>query len=251
MIKLKHLILIFGMVFVLMNTCNAMNYKWSSTIPVEFVPLSNVDDENKLEYYMLKSNIVVFYEDKDFSNGDKYRQSAIEYKLNNYIKAYNTTLVSPTNTSCKFFVVGPKKLYVSHQINPDDKYVLDFVGWYVSENNGTFAYINKVPPHYKYAVISGVAVQKIIPDENGEYAVDVAGRKIKVDLRDDSLINKKIRTIKGLSNALNINITYISTGSESIDVIKEEDVDIDELDGLLDYYWFPIFLVQRSGILLR
>jgi len=238
MIKLKHLILIFGMVFVLMNTCNAMNYKWSSTIPVEFVPLSNVDDENKLEHYMLKSNIIIFYEDEDFNNGDKYKQSAIRYKLNNYIKAYNTTLVSPTNKSCEFFVVGHKKLYVPHQINPDDKYVLDFVGWYVSECNGTFAYINKVPPHYKHTVISGVAVQKTIPDENGEYAVDVAGRKIKVNLRDDDLINKKIETIKGLSKALNINITYISTGSESINVIKKEDVDVDELDDLLNYYWF-------------
>ena len=233
--KLKHLILIFGMIFVLVNTSNAMNYKWSSTIPVEFVPLSNIDDENKLEHYMSKSNIVIFYED---CNINKSYNSTIRDTLDNYTKTCNTTLVSPTNVSCKFYVVGPKKLYITHQINPDDKYILDFVGWYVSECNGTFAYINKVPPHYKHAVISGVAVQKTIPDENGEYELDIAGRKLKVDLRDDEAINKKIETIKGLSKVLNINLTYISTGSESLNVIKKDNIDVDELNDLLNYYWY-------------
>ena len=396
--KSKYLIIIIGIVFALFNTCHAINYKWSSTIPVEFVPLSSIDNSKQLDYYLNKQNIVVFYMDDNYSiktdewilykfnitritpskipdygnytfvNANNvfvlypkncvYRDkdgaliyntpmpvNNMEYKiqhippvkreknelipnyydyvlLNNgtffiYPKKYITRskdgsiiynpplnrnnsdyeleyknpipekmipnyydyvfvnkgvffiypkkyiirdkdgsiLFNPPvdvdkvpiyNVSTKLidaekgiYEIKPKKILITHPINPnEDKQIMDFVGYYVSEYNGTFAYIDKVPAHYKHALINGIVVQNAIPDENGDYAVDVAGRKIKVDLRDEGLINRKIKTIKGLSEILNINTTYITTGSENLKVISKENPNKDELNMLLNDYWF-------------
>ena len=341
--KLKYPSLILCMIFLLMNAGYALNYKWTSTIPVEFVPLSSIDNQTQLEYYLNKHNIVVFYIDEKYSiksndwilykfnitrvSPDKipdygnytlvssngvvvlypensvYRDkdgaliyntpmpvNDVEYKIqhvppvkqekNSIIPDYydyvlinnGTFIIYPQkyitrdddgaiiynppleikndnipiyNVSTKLidaekgvYEIKPKKILITHPINPDDKNILDFIGYYVSENNGTFAYINKVPPHYKHVLINGIVVQNAIPDKNGDYAVDVAGRKVKVDLRDDDLINKKIKTVKGLSEILNINATYISTGSENLKVIKKENPNKDELDALLNEYWF-------------
>ena len=75
------------------------------------------------------------------------------------------------------YEIKPKKVLITNHINPDDKDILDFVGYYVSENNGTFAYINKVPPRYKNTIATGIVIQKAIFDQDGEYVVDIAGRK--------------------------------------------------------------------------
>ncbi|AEH06391.1 hypothetical protein Metok_0404 [Methanothermococcus okinawensis IH1] len=402
------------MIFLLINAGYALEYKWSSTIPIEFVPLSSIHDKSELDNYLSNSNIVLFYMDDDFiknpknwilyelnitevepdkipdygnytylnknniftiypkkyvyrdnsgaliystpkefnnskykiehitpekqyipsklpdldgyayisknnvcviypekyvyrdntgaliyvyskyENNDNYNNNNNSYNTNNdnngeykliyespkyvpdyynyaYISRNNVFIIYPKkylymdddgaliynppanppneekvyNISTRLldgekgiFEIKNKKILITHPISKNDKSILDFIGHYVSENNGTFVYINKAPPYYKHVLINGVVVQKAVPDKNGDYVVDVAGRKIKVDLRDDSIINKKIKTLKGICNILNANLTYISTGSENLKVIKEENPDKDELDTLLNDYWF-------------
>ena len=83
--KLKYPSLILCMIFLLMNAGYALNYKWTSTIPVEFVPLSSIDNQTQLEYYLNKHNIVVFYIDEKYS-----------IKSNDWILyKFNITRVSP------------------------------------------------------------------------------------------------------------------------------------------------------------
>jgi hypothetical protein len=340
---LKNTILFFGIVIILVNSTYAMEYKWTSTIPVEFVPISSISNSNQLDNYLNNNNIVIFYIDKDYSmryddwilhkfnitenipgkvpdygnytfvdangvvvvfpkncvyrdnngaliyytpmtqvNGDMpYKiQHITQNTENRYIPNYHdyeyinngTFIIFPKkyitrnkdgvllynpamlindnatiyNVSTKLldarngiYEIKPKKILIIHPISTSDESLMDFVGWYVSQNNGTFAYINKVPPYYKHVLISGVAVQKIVPDEYGDYAIDVAGRKIKVDLRNEKLISNKLQSIKGISKLLNINITYITTGSEGINVVeKDGSIDPDELKELWNDYWF-------------
>ncbi len=398
--NLKYSIIITGIIIscVLMNTCNAMEYKWASSIPVKYVPLSAINNSNQLNHYLNSKNIVIFYMDGKYNpekdnwilykfnitrvnpgiipnygnysiidtdeaivvyhgngiyrsddgtliyttpmyvNNSKYKiqhitptkheiydvvpnyygyellsnGTVIVYpkkyvKLNNNVLIFNppandsgyvnytysykkypkvipeyynyilinkgnviiypkkyvklnsddvlifnppaniTNNVPIYNVSTKLidakngiYEIKSRKLLITHPIDPNSKQALDIAGWCVSENNGTFVYINEVPPNYKHVVISGVVVQKIVPNEYGDYAIDVAGRKIRVSLINDTVVAEKIRTIKLLSQLLDINITYISTGSESINVVKKnyEDIGKSELDSLLDDYWF-------------
>ncbi|ABR56323.1 hypothetical protein [Methanococcus aeolicus] len=233
---MKKYVFIVGIIFLLVNGCNAMNYKWSSTIPIEYIPLSSITSEKQFDYYLNNENIVIFYTDKNYlSSNDNIFMGNDDEK----IIAMPKKILMPIDAEKGIYGIKPKKILMTNPINPDDKDILDFVGNYVSENNGSFAYINKVPPKYEQVVINGVAVQKVVPDENGEYAISVAKRKIKVDMIDDKLLTKKINSIKSLSELLNINITYISTGSENIkDIKKENIVDNNELNDLLNNYWF-------------
>jgi len=282
-------IAILCMFIVLLTNNHAMEYKWYSTIPIEYVPLSTIDNEKQLNRYLNNDNIVVFYIDRDYN---PKRDDWVLYKFNitrvvpkeipnyynyTYINTGNSIVIYPKNslyrddngviiynppvpvnnsnngtfippvynTSTKLldpkkgiYEIKPKKLLITNHINPDDKDILDFVGYYVSENNGTFAYINKVPPGYKSTIVTGIVVQKVIFDKDGKYVVDIAGRKLKVDLRDDDLIDKKLKHIEALSKLLNVNVTYISTGSENLNIIEKKDIDKDELDSLLNNYWF-------------
>ena len=240
----------------LLLSCNAIDteYKWASTIPIHYVPLSSINSEDELNYYLNNDNIVIFYIDKKYNIErkdwildkllNKFNISRIvpekihgyeEYPVNNTPYVLNNKLIY--NEKC-IFEIKPKKILITYNIDPDSKEIMDFVGYYVSKNNGTFAYINKVPPRYKHILITGVAVQKAVLDDKGDYIIDVAGRKLKVDWRDDGFINKKIKHLKTLSKLLNINITYISTGDELLDVIEKSDIDKDELEDLLNNYWF-------------
>ncbi|GBF35945.1 hypothetical protein [Methanofervidicoccus abyssi] len=240
----------------LLLSCNAIDteYKWASTIPIYYVPLSSINSEDELNYYLDNDNIVIFYIDKKYNIErkdwildkllNKFNISRIvpekihgyeEYPVNNTLYVLNNKLMY--NEKC-IFEIKPKKILITYNIDPDSKEIMDFVGYYVSKNNGTFAYINKVPPRYKHILITGVAVQKAVLDDKGDYIIDVAGRKLKVDWRDDGFINKKIKHLKTLSKLLNINITYISTGDELLDVIEKSDIDKDELEDLLNDYWF-------------
>ncbi|HID47459.1 MAG TPA: hypothetical protein EYP47_01995 [Methanococcaceae archaeon] len=159
----------------------------------------------------------------------------VEVKEDTAVYNITTRVIDPERG---IFEIKPKKILITYHIDPESKEILDFVGYYVSENNGTFAYINKVPPRYRHTLITGVAVQKAVLDDNGDYVVDVAGRKLKVDWREDKIISKKIKHFKALSKLLDINITYISTGDELLDVIQESDIDKEELKELLNHYWF-------------
>ena len=136
------------------------------------------------------------------------------------------------------FEIKPRKVLITHNIDPDSKEILDFVGYYVSQHNGTFAYINKVPPRYRHTLVTAVAVQKAVLDKRGEYIVKVAGRNLKVEWRDDQLLNRKIKHLKALSALLRINLTYISTGDEILDIIETTKIDRKELEELLNNYWF-------------
>ncbi len=387
------------MILLLLNSSFAMNYKWSSTIPIEYVPLSSITTEKQLNNYLNNDNIVVFYMDNDYSKKDDWKlyklnitrttidkipdygdykfinientvviysdnsvyrdkDGAIIYttpkKVNNskykiqhiepvkkeihsmipdydgyalltngtfvlYPKKYiirnkdgsitynpplnrsnnkknmdYTTLYKHTedmvpnyydhilvnqnnvfvlypkkyvirnkdgiliyspgvnssnipvynittkllNVEKGIYEIKPKKILITNNINPENKDILDFIGQYVSKNNGTFAYINKVPPKYNQVLITGIAIQKVKPDENGDYAISIAKRKIKVDIVSEDLLKRKIDSIKALSNLLNINITYISTGSENIKYIEKDNLQKDELDSLVNTYWF-------------
>jgi len=188
--------------------------------------------------FVNQNNVFVIYPQKYITrdeDGALIYSPSLDIKDNLPIYNVSTKLIDAEKG---IYEIKPKKILITNPINPDDKDILDFVGNYVSECNGTFAYINKVPPKYEQVVINGVAVQKVVPDENGEYAISVAKRKIKVDMIDDNLLTKKINSIKALSELLNINITYISTGSENIKDIKEENIDNGELEDLLNNYWF-------------
>jgi len=273
--------------FTLVGVVNGVPYKWASTIPVEFVPLSNMDNSKEVDYYLNKPNIVIFYIDDNFKLNDRSKEILRHLNITQdkepigVIPDYGNYTFISTNG---FFVVYPKKyvyrsenggalifnppkevnenkdvfevknllldeknsiyeiknkkLFVPYPASLENKKILDFVGQYVAENGGTFAYINKVPPFYKQVVISGVAVQNAIPDPQGDSAISVAGRKITVDVRDEEIINKKINKIKIISKLLNINTTYITTGSENINIIKENRPTNDEIKTLLNDYWF-------------
>ncbi|AEF96541.1 hypothetical protein [Methanotorris igneus] len=250
--------------FMLMNISSAnIPYKWTSTIPVYFVPISSI---NNVSYYLSSDSIVVFYIDKDFECNEK--MSKILPAINVYNNYHISPSAIPGNKTFKsiepifvyskdgkkyienFIVRGvkisenppvyevyDKKLFIPQTIDKNDKAILDVVGEYVAKKGGIFAYINKVPPYHKHVVVSGVVVEKIIPNPNGESAVVVAGRRIPVEVRDDEEISKKIAIIKKLSEIMNFNVTYITTGSENIEIIKKSSLEDDEKI-LLNQYWF-------------
>ena len=214
-------------------------YKWSSTIPVSLVGLSEVGHYG-VDTYLNRSGIdIIYYEDYP-----KYTSKIREIRLKNYLlkineeKYYGAVIKNPFNKNQKFYIVGNKKLFIPQDINMNEKDILDFIGWYVAKNGGTFAYINKVPYGYNQTLITGVVVQKVVPDKDGDYAVSIAGRNIRVDIRDDDILTKRLKGILTASKALGVNITYISTGTENINMIEKEDVSTDELLDLLNYYWF-------------
>ncbi|NPA62484.1 MAG: hypothetical protein GXN95_02900 [Methanococci archaeon] len=135
------------------------------------------------------------------------------------------------------YEIKKNKLLILYPTSLNDKSTLDIIGSYIAKNGGVFAYINKVPPYYKHILATGVAVDKIIPDEDGSYAVDVAGRKIKVDVLNENILNSKLKQIKALK-AFGINVSYIITGSEGITLVEKENVNLDELRDLYYDYWF-------------
>ncbi|ABR54925.1 conserved hypothetical protein [Methanococcus vannielii SB] len=137
-----------------------------------------------------------------------------------------------------FYEIKPKKLFIPYDIDLENKEILDFIGNYVSKHGETFAYINKVPSGYDNIVISAVAVQNLIPEKSGSYAVSVSGRKINVELRNEQTLNEKIRRIKTVSELLGIQTTYITTGSENIHVIMDTKISDAEKEELLNDYWF-------------
>ncbi|HIP15622.1 MAG TPA: hypothetical protein EYG77_00255, partial [Methanothermococcus okinawensis] len=53
----------------LLLSCNAIDteYKWASTIPIYYVPLSSINSEDELNYYLNNDNIVIFYIDKKYN----------------------------------------------------------------------------------------------------------------------------------------------------------------------------------------
>ncbi len=135
------------------------------------------------------------------------------------------------------YEIRKNKLLFLYPTTLNNKKTLDIIGEYIANNGGVFAYINKVPPYYKHILATGVAIDKIIPDEHGDYAIDVAGRKIKVDMLDDEIIYKKLNYINSL-RLLGINVSYIVTGNEGIKLVQKSDVSQDELEYLYKDYWF-------------
>ncbi|EHP89683.1 hypothetical protein [Methanotorris formicicus] len=265
--KISRVILLI-MLFVLMGVSSAdVSYKWASTIPIQFVPISSIDNVSE---YLSSNSVVVFYIDRNFEYNEKTikilnainvycystSSSAIPgnetYKLKKPILVYingekkyiKNFIVKGTKISENppTYEIGDKRLFIPQTIDKNDKVVLDTVGEYVAKKGGIFAYINKVPPYHKHVVVSGVVIEKIIPNPEGEGAVVVAGRKIPVEVRDDEEINKKILIIKKLSEVIGSNITYITTGSENLEIIRKLSLN-DEEKSLLNQYWFK----KRDG----
>ncbi|ACV25119.1 hypothetical protein [Methanocaldococcus fervens] len=241
--KFAVLILLFALTFAYSSE---VNYKYTSSIPVEFVPLSKVKNVDELNTFLNKNSLTVFCFDTEPINEDilsylgikRYAPPRIPDYENNSLdenKVYYTS--DHKKISDGVYEIKENKLLFMYPTSLNDKETLDIIGEYVAKKGGVFAYINKVPPYYKEILVSGVAVNKIIPDENGEYAIDVAGRKIKVDMLEDEIINKKLKHIKALE-ALNISVSYIVAGSEGIDIVEKSNVDKDELEDLYNYYWF-------------
>jgi hypothetical protein len=232
------------LIFLLLTACcvyaSDINYKYTSSIPIEVVKLSKVD-VNDIERFLNSSALTIFCLDSD--NIDK---DVLSYL---YIKRYNSSengttenLYNVTNGSYKkladdIYEIKKNKLLFLHPASLNDIKTLDFIGEYIAKNGGVFAYINKVPPNYKHILASAVAVNKVIPDKDGDYAIDVAGRKIRVNVLEDRVINRKLKGIAALK-ALGINVTYIVTGDEGIDIVKKSKVNKDELKELLNDYWF-------------
>jgi len=234
----RYLSILIFITFLSLLSCYALDteYKWASTIPIQYIPLSSITNEDELNYYLNNGDIVIFYIDDEY---DRMRDNWKLYKLNAIsIDLDNRSYPRPVDIEKKILEIRPKKVVITYNIDPNSKEMMDIVGYYVSKNNGTFAYINKVPPKYKHVLITGVAVQKTVLDKREDYTIKVAGRKLKVDWRDDKFINKKIKRLKALSKLLNINITYISAGDEILDVIERDDISKYDLKELLNNYWF-------------
>ncbi len=145
------------------------------------------------------------------------------------------------------YEIRKNKLLFLYDTNLNNIKTLNIIGKYIAKNGGVFAYINKVPPYYKNILVAGVGIQKIIPDENGDYAIEVAGRKIKVDLLDEDVIKNKLKSIKALKS-LGINVSYIVTGDEGIKLVQKTDVDIDEAKELLNDYWFKKYYTNYTHL---
>ncbi|MBA2861725.1 hypothetical protein [Methanococcus maripaludis] len=278
----------FGLIivsFMLFGVANAIPYKWASTTPITYVDISNIQDIEKLEYYLNSDNIVVIYTGNDFTMTSK-TEELLEYiglveskdlsgKIpyfgdsvfitqstsvipKNYVYRdedgayiYVDTSMGETNKSIIFeasisskiyddgyYEIKPRKLFIPYNIDLENQDIIDFIGKYAASQGETFAYINKVPSNYDSVVINGIVVQNIIPDENGENSISVADRKITVEVRDEDLIKRKLNSVKTVSELLGIGTTYISTGSENIDIIKDSSITEDEKEDLLNSYWF-------------
>ena len=209
-----------------------LNYKYTSSVPVQIVQLSKVDVKD-VERLLNSSFLTVFCLDSD--NVDKEVLSYLG--INETVPTYKITNSSYKEIANNVYEIRKNKLLFLYNTSLNDKKTLDIIGEYIAKNGGVFAYINKVPPHYKHILASGVAVNKIIPDADGGYAIDVARRNIKVKMLKDDEISEKLKYIKSLK-VFGINITYIVTGSESIGVVEKTHIDKDELDELANYYWF-------------
>jgi len=274
----------FGLIivsFMLLGVANAIPYKWASTVDI-----SNIQDTEKLDYYLNSDNIVVIYTGNDFAmtpetealleyiglvesknivgtipyfgnstyiNSDSavvpesyvYRDENGAYLYINSVDSAEkeTTTVYEASISSKIFDDGyyeikPRKLFIPYNIDLENQEIIDFMGRYVASQGETFAYINKVPSNYESVVINGIVVQNIIPDENGESSISVADRTITVEVRDEDLINRKLNSVKTVSELLDIGTTYITTGSENIDIIKDSSITDNEKENLLNSYWF-------------
>ncbi len=210
------------------NSSDNYYYKYSYNFPEKCIP----------EYYdyvfVDKNNVFIIYPKKYIVRDD---EGALIFNPPVEAKEAPIYKINYKKVADGVYEIKKNKLLFLYPTSLDDKKTLDIIGEYIAKNGGVFAYINKVPPYYKHMLVSGVAVDKIIPDKNGDYAIDVAGRKIKVDVLDDEIINKKVRSIKALK-AFGINVSYIVTGSEGIEIVKKSDIDVDELEDLYDYYWF-------------
>ncbi|MBA2857302.1 hypothetical protein HNP93_000003 [Methanococcus maripaludis] len=279
----------FGLIivsFMLLGVVNAIPYKWTSTVPITYVDISNIQDTEKLDYYLNSDNIVVIYTGNDFAMTPK-TEAFLEYlglvKSKNIVSsipdfgnstfvnsnsevipasyvyrdengAYlyinsndaaekDTTTVYEASISSKiiddgYYEIKPGKLFIPYNIDLENQDIVDFIGKYVALQGETFAYINKVPSNYDSVVINGIVVQNIIPDDNGESSISVADRKITVEVRDEDTINRKIAGVKAASEILGIGTTYVTTGSENIDIIKDSSITEDEKESLLNSYWF-------------
>ncbi|AIJ06166.1 hypothetical protein JH146_1324 [Methanocaldococcus bathoardescens] len=202
--------------------------KYSYNLPVKYIP-------DYYDYVFVDNNgIFIIYPKKYVTRND---EGVLIFNPPVEVREVPIYKINYRKVADGVYEIKENKLLFMYPTSLNDKETLDIIGEYIAKNGGVFAYINKVPPYYKHILVSGVAVNKIIPDENGDYAIDVAGRKIKVDMLDDEIINKKLKYIKALK-ALDINVSYIVTGSEGIDIVEKSDVDVDELKDLYNYYWF-------------
>ncbi|XRO74970.1 hypothetical protein ACO3TA_06220 [Methanocaldococcus sp. 28A] len=203
-------------------------YKYSYTYPPKVIP-----DYYDYVFIDNNSNFIIYPKKYVIRNDD----GALIFHPPAEVKELPIYKINYKKVADGVYEIKKNKLLFLYPTSLDDEKTLNIIGEYIAKNGGVFAYINKVPPYYKHILVTGVAVDKIIPDENGDYAIDVAGRKIKVDVLDDKIINKKLKYIKAL-NALGINVSYIVTGSEGIDIVKKSDVDVNELEDLYNEYWF-------------
>ncbi|WP_423792632.1 hypothetical protein ACPB8Q_00010 [Methanocaldococcus indicus] len=163
---------------------------------------------------------------------------------------YNETPIFKLNYSeiaPGVYEIKKNKLLFLYPTTLNDKNTLDIIGSYIAKEGGIFVYINKVPPYYKHILACGVGIQRIKPDEKGDYAISVADRKIKVDYLNEKIINIKLKQIKALK-ALGINVSYIITGDEGIKLVEKANVDINELEDLLNEYWFKKYYTNYTHL---
>ncbi|ADC70349.1 conserved hypothetical protein [Methanocaldococcus sp. FS406-22] len=210
-------------------------YKYSYDLPEKYIP----------DYYgyvfVDNSSVFIIYPKKYITRND---DGVLIFNPPADVKEVPIYKINYKKVADGVYEIKKNKLLFLYPTTLNNKSTLDIIGEYIAKNGGIFAYINKVPPYYKHILVSGVAIDKVIPDENGDYAIDVAGRKIKVDMLDNSIIEKKLGAIKAL-RAFGINVSYIVTGSEGIDIVEKSNVNMNELEDLYNYYWFKKWWQQN------
>ena len=76
----------FGLIivsFMLLGVANAIPYKWASTTPITYVDISNIQDTEKLDYYLNSDSIVVIYTGNDFAMTPE-TEALLEYVITSY-----------------------------------------------------------------------------------------------------------------------------------------------------------------------
>ncbi|ADG12886.1 conserved hypothetical protein [Methanocaldococcus infernus ME] len=207
---MKKIILIFT-ALLLLSFNYALQYKYASSKPVEIVYIKNLRNLSYSPYIDDKA-LTIFY------------IPLPDYVLEDWYKKVEDGV----------YEIKENKLIFNFKPNLSEKKTLDIIGRYIKAHGGTFVYIDKAPAGYKGVLGTGVILSGLEISDNGDYGLDVAKRKLRVNYNEID----KIKALK-VSKALGINISYIVTGDSGVKLVKETFPNPSEIGEIIGVYWFP------------